>query len=151
MMRRQDRARDAAFAWMVFDRAPYGVLSMRDGEGGYGVPVSPARIGEAVYFHGAPEGKKLQCLAACPEVTVTAVDSVSPAFFSVNYRSAILRGRVAAVEDEAEKRAALRAISKRYCPEQMESFDRYAAGMLKKTCVWRIDVTEIAGKERTGK
>jgi len=151
MMRRQDRARDAAFAWEVFDRAPYGVLSMKDGEGGYGVPISPARIGEAVYFHGAPEGKKLCCLAACPEVTVTVVDGVQPAYFSVNYRSAILRGRAAVVEDEAEKREALRAISQRYCPEQIGGFDRYAAAMLEKTWVCRIDVTEITGKERTGK
>lgn len=150
-MRRQDRARDAAFAWEVFDRAPYGILSMKDGEGGYGVPVSPARIGESVYFHGALEGKKLQCLAACPEVTVTAVDFVGPAYFSVNYRSAILRGRAVVVEDEAEKREALRAISQRYCPELMEGFDRYAAGMLDKTCVCRVDVAEITGKERTGK
>ena len=44
-MRREDRARDAAFAWAVFDRAACGVLSLRDGEGGYGVPISPARIG----------------------------------------------------------------------------------------------------------
>ena len=58
-MRREDRARDADFAWAVFDQASHSVLSMRDGEGGYGVPISPARIGEAVYFHGAPEGKKL--------------------------------------------------------------------------------------------
>ena len=44
-MRRTDRQRDAAFAWEVFDRAPYAVLSVRDGEGGYGIPVSPARVG----------------------------------------------------------------------------------------------------------
>ena len=61
-MRRKDRERDAAFAWEVFDKAPYAVLSMRDGESGYGVPLSPARIGERVYFHCALEGKKLDCL-----------------------------------------------------------------------------------------
>lgn len=150
-MRRKDRARDAAFAWEVFDRAPYGVLSLKDGEGGYGVPVSPARIGEKVYFHGAPDGKKLLCLSNCPEVTVTVVDSVESAYFSVNYRSAILRGRAAVVEDEEEKREALRAISQRYCPELMGGFDRYAAAMLDKTCVCRIDVAEITGKERADK
>ena len=65
-MRRKDRERDAAFAWEVFDKAPYAVLSMRDGEGGCGVPLSPARIGERVYFHCALEGKKLDCLARWP-------------------------------------------------------------------------------------
>ncbi|MDE6997422.1 MAG: pyridoxamine 5'-phosphate oxidase family protein, partial [Oscillospiraceae bacterium] len=62
-MRRKDRERDAAFAWEVFDKAPFGVLSLRDGEGGYGVPISPARIGETVYFHCARTGKKLDCIA----------------------------------------------------------------------------------------
>ena len=56
-MRRKDRERDAGFAWEVFDRAPFAVLCLRDGQGGYGVPVSPARMGEAVYFHCAPPEK----------------------------------------------------------------------------------------------
>lgn len=64
-MRRKDRARDPAFAWLVFDQAAYGVLSMRDEGGGYGVPVSPARIGEKIYFHCAMEGKKVDCLSRC--------------------------------------------------------------------------------------
>ena len=51
-MRRTDRQRDAAFAWEVFDRAPYAVLSVRDGEGGYGIPVSPARVGETACAGG---------------------------------------------------------------------------------------------------
>lgn len=150
-MRRQDRARDAAFAWEVFDQAPYGVLCLRDGEGGYGVPISPARIGERVYFHCAMEGKKLDCLAAYPEVAMTAVSSIGPAQFSVNYRSAILRGRAVIVEEEEEKREALRAICQRYCPEQMDGFERCAGSMLKQTCICRVDVAEITAKERTGK
>ena len=147
-MRRTDRQRDAAFAWEVFDRAPYAVLSVRDGEGGYGIPVSPARVGERIYFHGAAAGKKPQCLARWPEATLTAAEVLGPERFSVRYRSAVIRGRVVPVEDGAEKIEALRAITRRHCPEDLTGFDAYAPPILKGTCVWRMDVSEITGKER---
>lgn len=102
-MRRKDREKDAAFAWEVFDRAAFAVLSMRDGEGGYGVPVSPARIGEAVYFHCALEGKKLDCLAQWPDASLTAVAEVEPDCFGCKFRSVILHGRLSPVEDETER------------------------------------------------
>lgn len=150
-MRRKDRERDAAFAWKVFDRASFAVLSLRDGEGGYGVPISPARIGEAVYFHCAGAGKKPECLAQWPEVSLTAAEMDSPDYFSCNYRSAILRGRAVPVDDLAEKRRALEAISQRFCPGDMAEFDAYLAPRLASTAVYRIDVREITGKERVPK
>ena len=147
-MRRKDRQRDAAFAWAVFDRAPYGVLSLRDGEGAYGVPVSPARIGEKVYYHCAPEGKKLSCIARWPEATLTAAEAGEGDFFSVCYASAVLRGRITVVEDEGEKYEALLAITRRYCPDLMGEADDYLRRRLKDTCVCRLDLREITGKER---
>ena len=147
-MRRKDRERDAAFAWEVFDKAPYGVLSLRDGEGGYGVPLSPARIGETVYFHCAMEGKKLDCLARWPQASLTVCEVAGPDYFSCKYRSAILRGEVSLVADEAEKIEALRAITQRHCPENLADFDRYAVPRLKATTVCRMDVRSVTGKER---
>ena len=150
-MRRKDRERDAAFAWEVFDRAPYAVLSMRDEEGGYGVPVSPARIGEKVYFHCARTGKKLDCLAKWPQAALTVVTDVGPDYFGCNFRSAILRGEVSLVEDEAERAEALRAISQRYCPEDMADFNAYLAPRAQSTAVCRMDVEVVTGKERMPK
>ena len=147
-MRRKDRERDAAFAWEVFDKASFGVLSLRDGEGGYGVPVSPARIGERVYFHCAQSGKKLDCIAQWPQASLTVCEVAGPDYFGCKYRSAVLRGEVFLVEDETEKTEALRAISEKYCPSDMADFDQYLAPRLKTTAVCRIDVTEITGKER---
>ncbi len=147
-MRRKDRERDAAFAWEVFDRTPFGVLSLRDGEGAYGVPISPARVGETVYFHCAREGKKQTCIARQPQASLTVVGPVAPDYFGCRYRSAILRGRISPVEDEEERAEALRAISQRYCPGDMADFDAYLAPRLAATAVYRMDVTEITGKER---
>ena len=147
-MRRKDRQRDASFAWAVFDRAPYGVLCLRDGEGGYGVPVSPARIGERVYFHCALEGKKRWCIDRWPEGTLTVAEAGEPDYFSVCFASAILRGHIAVVEDEGEKREALLAITRRYCPDLLAEADAYLGSRLAGTCVCRMDVREITGKER---
>ena len=150
-MRRKDRERDAAFAWQVFDRAAFAVLSVRDGDGGYGVPVSPARIGERVYFHCALAGKKLDCLAQWPDASLTVVCDVETDYFSCNFRSAILRGRVSLVEDEAERAEALRAVSRKHCPGDMADFDEYLVPRMKATAICRMDVVEITGKERMPK
>ena len=147
-MRRKDRARDPAFAWLVFDQAAYGVLSMRDEGGGYGVPVSPARIGEKIYFHCAMEGKKVDCLSRWPSVSLTVAEAGETDYFSVCYRSAIFRGTAAVVVHESEKRAALAAITQRYCPQLEAELDSYLAGHLSVTCVFRLDVEEVTGKER---
>ncbi|MDE7260784.1 MAG: pyridoxamine 5'-phosphate oxidase family protein [Oscillospiraceae bacterium] len=146
-MRRKDRERDAAFAWEVFDKAAFGVLSLRDGEGGYGVPVSPARIEEKVYFHCAPAGKKLDCVSQWPQASLTLCEVTGPDYFSCKYRSAILRGEVSLVEDEAEKIEALRAITQRYCAGDMGDFDKYLS-RIQTTAVCRMEVAEITGKER---
>ncbi len=147
-MRREDRARDAAFAWAVFDRAACGVLSLRDGEGGYGVPISPARIGERIYFHCAMAGKKRECMSRWPQACLTVAEAGEPDYFSLCYASAIFRGAVAEVTDEAEKRSALAAITRRYCPELVDQAEDYLAGRLAGTCVYRLDCAEVTGKER---
>lgn len=147
-MRREDRRRDAVFAWAVFDRAPYAVLCLRDGEGGYGVPISPARIGERVYFHCAREGRKLSCIARWPGASLVAAEAGEADYFSICFASAVLRGRVTVVEDEGERREALLTIARRYCPDLMGEADDYLAGLRDATCVCRMDVEEITGKER---
>ena len=147
-MRRADRQRDEIFAWSVFDRAPYAVLCLRDGEGGYGVPISPARIGEKVYFHCAREGRKLSCIARWPEASLVAAEAGEADYFSICFASAVLRGRVTVVEDEEERREALLAIARRYCPDLMGEADAYLGGLRNVTCVCRMDVEEITGKER---
>ena len=55
------------------------------------------------------------------------------------------------MEDEAERVEALRAISQRYCPEDMADFDEYIAPRMKVTAIYRMDVAEITGKERMPK
>lgn len=149
-MRRKDREMDEAFAWDVFDRAPYAVLAVTDGEGApYCVPVSPARIGNTVYFHCAREGKKTDAMDKGAQVCLSAVSLAETAgwAFSMEYESAVLRGIASDVDDREEKLEALRAISRKYAPDEMARFDAAAAGGMDAARVVRIGVQEITGKK----
>lgn len=58
-MRRKDREQSEEFGWNVLETCPYAVLSTTDDEGlPYGIPVSPAVLDGAVYFHSAKHGTK---------------------------------------------------------------------------------------------
>ena len=63
-VRRQDRLLDEARAWELLLSGEYGVLSMATEQGGYGVPVNYAVAEDVIYFHCAPQGRKLQAIAA---------------------------------------------------------------------------------------
>lgn len=61
-VRRQDRLLDEERARELLRAGEYGVLSMATEQGGYGVPINYAAVGSTIYFHCAPEGRKLRAL-----------------------------------------------------------------------------------------
>ena len=152
-MRRKDRQRSEEFAWAVTDRCGWAVLSCVQPDGTpYSVPLSIAREGGRVYFHGAEEGRKTEALRSNPKVCLSCVGDTNPAQddFSMEYESAILFGTAALVEEREEKIHGRRLISQRYTPFKMKDFDRVIEAALDHTAVWRIDVESITGKARPG-
>lgn len=154
-MRRSDRAQDRDFALAVIDSCTHGVVAMDTGEPTpYCIPLSLARIGDSLYFHGARQGRKAELLDRNSRVCVTFVSEdrptfVAPAMYTTYYKSAVVTGTVVKVENEAEKEAALRAICEKMTPEDMgEGFDKAIARSLKVTAVWRIDMDSISGKAK---
>jgi nitroimidazol reductase NimA-like FMN-containing flavoprotein (pyridoxamine 5'-phosphate oxidase superfamily) len=150
-MRRKDRqaSRDEALGFL--DKAPYGVLSTVDSDGvPYGVPLSLAREGEWLYFHGALEGHKAVNLRIQPRVCVSFVGSTEfpQDNFTVVYESAIVIGTACEVLEDDEKIHGLRLISERFTPGNMQAFEDETARMLKVTRVWKIHIDEITGKRR---
>ena len=149
-MRKAGRQKDAAWALEVFDKAPYVTLSMTRPDGTpYGIPVSMVRKGEATfYFHCAGEGEKLDCMQENPVVSLSAVSRCTPKYeeekqnFTEYFHSAVAIGRADTVEDDAEKREALRLICERFLPIYMEHFDEAVARSLARTTVIKITLTE---------
>lgn len=158
-MRRKDRERDVAFAKAVMDRCTHGTVAISTGtDTPYCLPLSLVRVDNCLYFHCAREGRKVDLLRKNPRVCVSFVDTdtptvVPPAMFTTYFRSAIATGTAFEVTDEEEKIEALRALCQRMTPEGMtgDLFDRAIQASLHLTCVWRIDMDQITGKEKAMK
>ncbi|MBO6223190.1 MAG: pyridoxamine 5'-phosphate oxidase family protein [Bacteroidales bacterium] len=149
-MRRKDREMDAAFALEVFDKAPYITVSFTRPDGRpYGVPLSMARTDEKTfYFHGAMEGEKMDCIAHCPIVALSAVTRCAPTVgpkdnsFTLEFKSAMAVGKAEVITYKKEKVEALRAICQRFLPRHMDAFEQALAESLDVTAVVRITLTE---------
>lgn len=155
-MRKVSREMDSQWALEVMRKAPYITVSFTRADGtAYGVPLSLACTDDRIwYFHCAPEGDKLDALAAHPQVCLSAVTKCAPTVgpkdgsFTLQYRSAIAFGKAELVTDDEEKIRALRAISERFLPQHMDAFDDAIARSLHRTAVVRITLNELPTGKR---
>mgnify|MGYP000870720156 CR=1 FL=1 len=148
-MRRKDNEKDRDFAFEVIDKCSYATLSMSLPDGKpYAVPISVARSGNALYFHCAKEGAKLDAMRKNPYVCVVCVGSTRELAtrFTMAYESAVVFGKAGEIYDDAEKIFALRMLSERYTPLNMPDFDKAIEKNLAQASVWRIEIDEITGK-----
>ncbi len=152
-MRRKDREMEKEAALELFQTASWMTLSMiSNDEGGepYAIPLSFVLVGNELFFHGAKEGYKRDCLLSDNRVCVTAVanaETDAPAF-SVAYQSVVAKGRAFLVEDEGEKREALFSLCQKYTPSEMERFELAWQHHRLATDIWRIVLIEWSGKQR---
>lgn len=148
-MRKVSREMSSEWALEIMRKAPYITVSFTRADGtAYGVPLSLACVDDMVwYFHCAPEGDKLEAIAAHPEVCLSAVTKCQPTVgpkdgsFTLQYRSAIAFGKAELVTDTEEKISALRAISLRFLPKHMDAFDDAVKRSLHRTGVVRITLS----------
>ena len=154
-MLRKDRERDAAFAWEVFQKAPYATLSLTDGEGKpYAIPISPV-VDEAyhvVYFHCAGAGRKWTILEKEPPVCLTAVSRAElvPGELTTAYDSAVVHGQATVVRDSAEKLYALKLLVQALDPVSMERAVMCADKTMERTMIVKITPREVTGKQSHG-
>ena len=135
----------------VLSRSTSGVLALL-GDGGwpYAVPLSYAFDGEKLYFHCAREGHKLDAIRREARASFCVVDrdDVKPAEYTSYFRSVIIFGRVRVLEDEAQMRAAIELLARRYFPEdsaegRRRAIEREWAGL----CMLEMDIEHMSGKE----
>lgn len=158
-MRRKDRERGPEFSLPLIDRCSHGVIALTTGEDTpYCIPISLVRVGSALYFHCAREGRQVDLLRRCPRVCITFVGEDDPALeangnYTTYFQSAVVTGTAAEVTEETEKVEALRALCQKLLPEHMsgDTFDRAIARSLAVTSVWRIDMDQITGKQKAKK
>lgn len=150
-IRRQDRLLEQEAAVKLLRMGEYGVLSLCGADGAYGVPLSYAwDAEEAIYFHCAPEGEKLEHIKHNPNVSFAIVGHthVLSAKFTTEYESLILKGVAEVVENEAERMAALELILDKYSPEDKAVGMKYAEKSFNKTTILRLTIQTVSGKCR---
>lgn len=149
-VRRQDRLLDETRARELLAEGEYGVLSMVRPDGGaYGIPVNYVWDGEAsVYLHGAPEGEKLRCLDAYPDVSFCVVGRtrVVSRSFTTAYESVVLRCKAERGLPAAERMRALELLIGKYCPDDVELGRGYAERSFHRTEIVCLRIRTMSGK-----
>lgn len=146
-MRRKDRQLPEEKAWEVLDTCQYVTVSMTAEDGApYAVPVNVVREENVLYFHGAQEGRKANCLqnARVCVSCVSHAETVSEEA-TTRYSSAIAFGTAEPVEDSAERGRALRLLCEKF-GVPAEVMKKEMAEFFHRTAVWRITVDVITGK-----
>ena len=120
------------------------------------IPTIHTRVGDDLYFHGAPAAGMLRNLRqgadAC--VNVTLLDGLvlarSAFHHSMNYRSVVVFGKAEEVADREEKLRVLAALVEHVCRGRSADARGPNEKELKQTIVLRVPISEASAKVRTG-
>ena len=119
------------------------------------LPTGYGRVGHTLYLHGSSANRTLRAAdghEVC--VTVTHLDGLvcarSVFNHSMNYRSAMIFGPARLVTDEAQRLAALWAITEQLVPGQWDYARRPTRKELAATTVLELPLAEASVKMRTG-
>jgi len=149
-IRRTDREISLDEAKAILVDAEYGVLSTVDSDGQpYGVPLSYVYRNDAIYFHCALSGQKLDNIDFNAKVSFCAVGKtkVLPDKFGTEYESAIAFGVASAVTG-SERLDALLWLLEKYCADFIEAGKQYIEQKDTITKVIKIAVSQVSGKAR---
>lgn len=141
----------------ILDEAYFCHLGLVDPDGRpFVVPTIHARASDDLLVHGSPASRTLRAAAGAVDVcvAVTLLDGLvlarSAFHHSVNYRSVVVYGRAAVVDDLDEKRAALETIVEHVVrgrsPDTRAPNDKELRG----TLVLRVPLDEASAKVRVG-
>jgi hypothetical protein len=113
----------------------------------YAVPLSYVYADNAIYFHSALCGHKVDAIKGNPNVSFCVVkqDQVVPEKLTTFYRSVIVFGKASLVTDKTLQEHALRLLGEKYCKglDLTNEISKYAD----KVAVIRLNIEHITGKE----
>jgi nitroimidazol reductase NimA-like FMN-containing flavoprotein (pyridoxamine 5'-phosphate oxidase superfamily) len=152
-LRRKDKQTTLEEAQALLTVSEHGILSTVDSDGQpYGVPLNYVYTHDAIYFHCALPGHKIDNIENNPKVSFCVVGDteVLPADFSTNYVSTVVFGVASEVEGE-ERYNGLIALLEKYSPDYLEEGKQYLEKLDKVTKVIKIDIQQISGKKAPAK
>ena len=122
----------------------------------YVIPTGYGRADDRLYVHGSAASRMLKSLSHSLDVclTITLIDGLvlarSAFHHSMNYRSVVVFGNARLIEDEQEKREALRVITDHIVPGRWKDVREPTVQELRATHVLSLEISEASAKVRTG-
>ncbi len=147
---------DRAVIDSILDEGVVCHVGFVEDEDPFVVPMSYARAGHEMYFHGGRGGRIMHVLTSgepvCVEVTIAdgIVLGRSPVHHSMNYRSVVLFGTGREVTRDDEKVAALKAIMEHVAPGRWADVRAPTDGEVAATIVAAVRTDEASAKIRSG-
>ena len=133
----------------ILKTSPNGTLALY-GENGYpySVPVNFVYSDGKIYFHGAAEGYKLDCMKKDPHVSFSVIgkDDIAKENFSTLFSSVIAFGTIRVIDTMEEKIPVLEARVGKYSAEFMES----GKELIRKGCgsvAYELTIDHMTGKK----
>lgn len=137
----------------LFEKGHHGILSVNGDEGyPYGIPVNYVYLNEKIYIHSAKSGYKIDAIQRDSKVCFSAILSaeILPQQVTAAFESVIATGRIALVDNEAERRQVMETFVTRFCEGAIPTGMEFLEKTLDKTAVLRIDVEKFTGKAYRG-
>ena len=150
-IRLKDRLLDNEQMLQLLKTGEYGFLAICGINGyGYGIPVNYVLEGNAIYFHCAVEGFKLESIRQNNRVSFCVVGRTQllPRQFSTAYESAIVFGRMVYDLPEEERHKALNLLVAKYSPDFADVSEMYISKSFHRTGILRLNIEHISGKSR---
>lgn len=150
-MRRKKQLLPEEVSRGILERNTSGVLSLIGEEGyPYGVPLSYVLAGDKIFFHCAKEGHKIDAIRREEKASFCVIDQdkIVSEEYTTYFRSVIAFGRVHILENEDEKRNAIRILAEKYSGDQgEEGIDCEIGKHFANLCMLRFDMEHLTGKE----
>ncbi len=148
-MRRKDKeVTDKGVIESIIQRSSVCRLALSDDNHPYVIPVCFGYSDHALYFHSAPEGKKIDILkknnAVCFEFDIDheIVAADHPCNWTMKYRSVVGFGKASIIEGAREKRDALAIIMRQYSDKSVLDRETNVDHLV----VFKVNIGSITGR-----
>ena len=152
-MRRKRQELEERDCIEILKKGQTGVLAVAGSDGyPYAVPLNYVydEREKKIFFHSARSGHKLDAIRENEKVSFCVIgkDQLVPEEYTTYFRSVIAFGRVRVVEDEAQKRAAIDLLARKYAPDDSaENRERAIERDWKPLCMLEMEIDHLSGKE----
>lgn len=149
-MRRKDKEiSDASDITAIISKAAVCRLGMVNGDKPYIVPLSYGYQDNALYFHGALKGQKIDLIKENPnvcfefDIAVEAIGEEEACDWSMKFQSVIGFGKATLIEGLEGKRQALCVIMAQYSDKEFQ----FPEKMVNATAVIKVEIEKMTGKQ----